>query len=302
MISPNMAARTVRIGVLIALCTVAGASGAAEPAGDLAAIITQLQQASSSYSSLVRAINPRYVPGELEGYDEAADRLERLGAQLEQLSRKALRLDQNDLEAIASLGREIQQLQEAITDLRAFSTHLRAYGYLLRNDVNRPRWAFAQVPAECFVEPDVHTFNAHFTDTVELTATAGDAAAFQLIAVPIDHDIRNPRVQMPETLEARNASIGKMRIECGQAATRSSPLADDEREHPACPYRLRDCGPGHTIAKDRLQPYWFIFRVPPDAEPGIYRGEMKFAADDAHDMKLTIKLTIPDGDPESTPE
>lgn len=302
MINPNTAVRTARLAALIALFTLGCAIGTPDPASDLPEIITQLRHVSSSYGVLVKEINPRYIPGDLEGYDEAADRLERLGAQLEQLSRKALRLDTDDQEAVAALSRQIQQLQEAMTDLRADTTPMRAYGYLVRHDIERPRWAFAQVPADQFVEPEARKFNADFTDTVQITAAPGEHAPFQLIAIPIRHDIRRPEVDLPERLEGEKAAIDNPPIRCGQAATRSSPVAEDGREYATCPYRLRDCDPGHTIAADRLQPYWFTLRVPRDAPPGTYNGEIKFSARDVHDVKLTLTLTIPESDPEPTQE
>lgn len=300
MIRPNTAAGTARLTCLMVLISLGCTAGAAEAACTMADIVTELRQASSSYSTLVGQINPRYIPRDLEGYDEAADRLERIGAELELLSRKALQLNSDDADAIAALHTEIQDLHQGMTDLRAFSTPLRAYGYLAQKDVDRPRWAFTQVSAERFVEPDVHAFNADFTDTVEITAAAGDHAAVQLIAIPIAHDIRNPGVDLPQTLEGEDAAIEHLHIRCGQAATRSSPLAEDEREYSNCPYRLRDCNPGHTILKDRLQPYWFVLRVPPETPPGTYRGEMKFFGEDVHDVRLTLQLTIPEADSEAT--
>jgi hypothetical protein len=297
-----MAARVGRVVCIIAALALLFAAHAQQPACNMPQIVQQLQEASATYSALVTEINPRYLPRDMDGYDEAADRLERLGAELERISRKALQTDPENPVEVAALGLEVRRLQGGMADLRAFATPLRAYAYMVRNDYNRPRWAFSQAPAAEFVPPDLRSFDDDFTDTVEITAAPGEHAALQLIAIPIREEIRRPEVQLPEELEGEETDIDPFRIRCGQAATRSSPLAEDEREYPDCPYRLRECDPGHTIAEDRVQPFWFTLRVPPDAQPGDYDGELTFSADDIHDVKLELILTVPDADSEPAEE
>ncbi|MFP3903336.1 MAG: hypothetical protein ACLFWB_03730 [Armatimonadota bacterium] len=259
----------------------------------LSEMVTELRTCSKQYQALVELINPRYVPGGLEGYDEATDRLEKLGATLETLSRKALQAQDGDPDTLKGIMGDIQQYRESLQDFRAFATPFRAYSYLSQNDVNRPRWAFARVDPDRFIIPDVHAFDGDFIQEITLTGEPGSHVRFQLVAIPIAHDIHAPRVHLPEVLTNEEAAIEHPLITCGQAATRSSPVPDEDREHPDCPYRLRDCSPGHTIQKDRVQPYWFTLKIPADAAPGVYTDELKFTAQKVHDVTMTLCLEIP---------
>lgn len=293
MISQNTAAKNVR--ALLALCAVfvLSAALAAAEAPSLSEIVTELRTCSKQYQALIEVINPRYVPGKLQGYDAATHRLEKLGAKLESLSRKALQAQDGDPETLEALISEIRQYRQSLQDFRAFTTPLRAYSYLSQNDVNRPRWAFAQVEADRFIEPDIYAYDGDFIEQVTLSGKPGSHVRFQLIAIPAGHDIHSPRVHLPEVLTNEEAAIEHPLITCGQAATRSSPVPVEDREHPDCPYRLHECNPGHTIQKDRVQPYWFTLKIPADAVPGVYSDELKFTARKVHDVTLTLRLEIP---------
>jgi len=266
------------------------ADGTAPPSPQDAAIAA-LREVTRDYVRLVREINPDYLPGDMTGYPEATEQLEKLGERLEMLSRQATVLAQAGGDW-AQLGESVGQLRDDLMQLRGSATPLRAYSYCIRNGIKRPRWAVAQVEAGEFVLPPVHSFQGTFSRQIELVATPGEPLQFQLVAVPINRDVERVEVRLPTGLSGPGSELADLDIACYCAATRSSPLPAEERQFELCPYRLRHCDQSTRLQADLVQPFWFAMTIPEQATPGVYRGRIDFIGREVHALELELRLTI----------
>ncbi len=160
-------------------------------AGEQAAITTKsssikwLKWSLKEYEWLLDLINPKYLPHDLEHYQQAADELEKIGAELEALSREATRADRKNTEDWSQIGMRVGNLRSDLKWLRGFSSTLRAYACGVRTGTKRPRWGVSQVEAETFVLPAVREFQGHFPQTASIAVRPGELAHMQLVLVPI---------------------------------------------------------------------------------------------------------------------
>ncbi len=271
------------LAVLVALP--ASAATSAETA------LQALRSVSRRYGHLVREIDPDYLPGDMAGYAEATEQLEKLGTRLETLSRLAIDIETN--------GGDWEQVREGsilldgdITALKATSAPLRAYSYAIRSQIKRPRWAISQVrPAE-FIAPPARAFAGSFTNTVKVEGQAGQEVYFQLVAVPILKPIDDVKVKLPRKLKGSAGDVGEFSLECFFAITRSAPLEEADRQFPLCPYRLRPASERTGIDGDQVLPCWFRLLIPAAAQPGTYAGSMEFQGYKVPDMPLKLELTV----------
>ena len=250
-----------------------------------------LRSVSRRYGHLVREIDPDYLPGDMAGYAEATETLEKLGTRLETLSRLAIDLETNggDWEQV----REGSALLDAdITALKALSAPLRAYSYAIRSQIKRPRWAISQVKPAEFIAPPARAFAGSFTNTVKVQGQAGQEVYFQLVAVPILKPIDDVEIKLPRKLKGPAGDVGEFSLECFFAITRSAPLEEADRQFPLCPYRLRPSSERADIDGDQVLPCWFRLLIPEAAQPGAYTGSMEFQGYKVPDMPLKLELTV----------
>jgi hypothetical protein len=253
-----------------------------------------LRAVSGRYSALVHEIDPDYLSGDMAGYAEATEELEKLGGRLEALSRLAVKTeaDNGDWQKVVD---DAGVLDTDITALKATSAPLRAYSFAIRSRIKHPRWAIAQVKPAEFIAPPARAFAYSFTNTVKLEGQAGQEINFQLVAVPILKSIDGVSMDLPGKLKGRAGELSELALSGYFAITRSVPVEDDQREFPLCPYRLRPIEKGADIEGDLVLPCWFRMIIPDDAAPGVYMGSMEFEAHKVPDMELRMHLTVVDG-------
>ena len=283
----------VTLAALLALLTSAALAdtSASAPADIRTETLAALRSAIRGYSALVREISPDDIPGEMAGYAEATERLSKLGERIEILSREALQAEQLGDPGWTLLGQKTAEFSADLMDLRGFSAPLRAYSHCRRIKHKRPRWDVTQVDTEQFVAPPLRLFTGKFSRRVNLEAVPGQMLHFQLVAAPIRDTIAHVTVTLPELL-AGPGRFGNLDIACFLAATRSSPVAPEDRQIPICPYRLRPHGHAHSLQADFVQPYWFTLGIPDDAAEGLYRGWIKFRGSKVHGLDMDLRLTI----------
>lgn len=260
-------------------------------ADEQADAVQALQAALQEYRGLIAQISPDYLPGRMAGYPQTVEQLEKLGETLELLSRRAVALDRDGGDW-AGLAADISVLRDDLVKLRRNSTVLRAYSHCIRAGIKRPRWAVAQVPSDSFVIPEVEQFDGNFSRYVRLQAIPGELLSFQLVAVPISDDIEQVEVRLPTRLRGSGGGFGISDMTCYLAATRSSPIALDEREFPDCPYRLRPISMPVRLPAELVQPFWFTLQVPEDAPAGQFAGPLVLSGRKVHSLDLEIRLTI----------
>ena len=263
----------------------------AVPSTGSEAALDALRAVSRRYGALVREIDPDHIPGSMEGYAEATEMLERLGNRLEGLSRLAVSIDAKGgdwgqvLEGVTLLDGDI-------TALKASSAPLRVYSFSIRSGIKHPRWAIAQVRAAEFVAPPARAFTGSFTRTVKVEGQPGQEVYFQLVAVPALKKVPGVSVKLPGRLRGPAGDIGGLEIEDFFAISRSTPLDEDERDFPLCPYRLRPAWKGADIPGDQVLPCWFRMVIPAAAQPGTYSGSMKFEGHKVPAIPITLQLTV----------
>lgn len=293
MLTPIPTARSLAIALLVVLCVLPAA--AETSAGTNAETALQaLRSVSRRYGALVREIDPDYLPGDMAGYAEATETLEKLGTRLETLSRLAIDIETNggDWEQVRE-GSEL--LDGDITALKALSAPLRAYSYAIRSRIKRPRWAVSQVKPAEFIAPPARAFAGSFTNTVRVEGQAGQEVYFQLVAVPILKPIDVVEVKLPGKLKGTAGGVGEFALECFFAIPRSAPLEEADRQFPLCPYRLRPCSERTGIDGDQVLPCWFRMLIPETAQPGAYTGAMEFQGYKVPDIPLKLELTVVGG-------
>lgn len=264
------------------------------PADVQASTVASLRAAMYEYQRLIAQISPDHLPGQMAGYPEATEGLERLGERLELLSRRAVTLDRQPGDW-APLAADIAAFRDDLGQLRRTATPLRAYSHSIRAGVKRPRWAVSQVPTDDFVTPPVTEFHGNFTRNVSMAAAPGHESSLQLVVVPIQYDIEQAWVRLPDSLRGPGGVLAPLDLTCYLAATRSTPLEPEQRDSPDCPYRLRQLTQPVRLTADLVQPLWIVVQAPPDTRPGSYTGTLLLTGRGVHSLELGFRVTIVEG-------
>jgi hypothetical protein len=253
------------------------------------AVALQVRAAVQGYERLVGELKLSHLPENMNDYPASTERVDDLGAQLEGISRLAAR-DGLTEEQWQELGEQATAFLTDLQYLRCRSLPLRVWAYFDSHDDEKPQWGLAVDRTMAPLPRLKGTFDAEATQEIALTGKPGETTQAQIILVPLAIDLRAVSVSRPQ-LKGPAGTIRPDQIKCEPVAYERLP----ENAPPAGDgwWRGRLLLGKVTVPRDLTQAYILTVSIPPEAKPGLYRGEIVFKPGNTKALaaQLTVEVT-----------
>lgn len=262
----------------------------AEGVPDLRALRGRLQKAVSNYEKLLKELNLDHLPGQMAGYVEVTEGLERLGARLEPLSRMGGQLFASESGgAWQALGAAVAQWEADLAALRRQALPLRLWSHLTARGIKRPGWGVGLVAGAQVLARDRREVDAEVGDSLSLSGVAGERIAGQLVVVPLAEGLKGVQATAGK-LKGPGGVIPSDQVRLVNTGTLPLP-AGGEWDLIALSASSAPLSPGATdLGPEEAAAWLIIISQPPDLAPGLYQGSV--AVGPAKIRPLNVMLTV----------
>ncbi|MHB8994795.1 MAG: hypothetical protein ACYC63_06075 [Armatimonadota bacterium] len=251
------------------------------------AAAVQVRAAVEGYGRLVEELKLSHLPEDVNDYRGSTERLDDLGARLEGLSRLAARDGLTD-EQWQELGQQATAFLTDLQYLRCQSLPLRVWAFFDSHDYRKPDWGLAVDKTLAPLPRLKGTFDAEATRQVELAGKPGETKHAQIILVPLSIELRSVSVSRPQ-LRGPSGTIRPEQIKCEavdyERLPETAPAVDEW-------WRGRLLLGKATVPQDMTQAYILTVSIPPEAKPGLYRGEIAFKPENAKAIAAQVAVEV----------
>lgn len=277
----------VAVGLLAAGLPVA--VPADEPASP-AALTARLRTAIKAYEALLKELDLNRLPGQMEGYPQVTEGLERLGGRLEPLSRVGVQAAEMSAEQWQAFEAAMAAWEADFRDLRRQALPLRLWVRLTALGIKRPGWGLAYEPTLRVLPRAKRLLEAEVGRALELSGAPGETVAGQLVVVPLTQDLTGLRAAAGN-LGGPGGLLPAAQIRV--LDTIALPLPEgDEWDLSTLPANPQPPPPPLNLARDEVGAYLVVITLPENLKPGLYQGALVVTPAQGGRLALTLKVTV----------